>query len=105
MRAEQQKEMAGGKGRSKRKRYSGKGERTRQRPQRRAIHLVKGAPVHGPQLNGCGSDNGSRPWGLKQQSCVPKHPARLHVNLDLATFNLQVKASLQVLMPPYGVGP
>ncbi len=54
---------------------------------------MEGAPVHGPQLNGCRSHNGGRPGGLEQQSCVPKHPAGLHVDLDLATFNLQIKAS------------
>jgi len=55
---------------------------------------VEGAPVHGPQLDGCGSDNGGRPGGLEQQSCVSKHPAGLHVDLDLTTFKLQIKNPL-----------
>lgn len=56
--------------------------------------LVEGAAVHGPQLDGGGSHNGGGPGGLEQQGCVPKHPARLHVDLDLATFHLHRAAGL-----------
>ena len=92
------KAAAKGKGTQRKENAQGKGFL------RRAAYLVEGAPVHGPQLDGCGSHNGGRPGGLKQQSCVSKHPAGLHVDLDLTTFNLQIKASLQEPMPPHGVG-
>lgn len=58
--------------------------------------LVESAAVHGPQLNWGGSHNGGGPRGLEQQGCVPKHPARLHVDLDLAALDLHGAAGLSV---------
>ena len=59
-----------------------------ERGQVHAADLVKGAPVHGPQLNGGGSHNGGRPGRLEQQGGVSKHPPSLHVDLDLAALHL-----------------
>ena len=60
-------------------------------------NLVKGAPVHGPQLNGGGRHNGGRPRGGEQQGCVSKHPAWLLVDLDLATLNLHDQVASRVI--------
>lgn len=53
---------------------------------------MEGAPVHSPQLDGSGGHNGGGPRRLEQQGGVSKHPPRLHVDLDLATLNLQTQA-------------
>ena len=58
-----------------------------------AADLVKGAPVHGPQLNGGGSHDGGRPGRLEQQGRVAKHPPSLHVDLDLAALHLHTDAA------------
>ena len=63
------------------------------RGQLHAADLVKGAPVHGPQLDGGGSHNGGRPGRLEQQGGVTKHPPSLHVDLDLAALHLHTDAA------------
>lgn len=58
-----------------------------------AADLVKGAPVHGPQLDGGGSHNRGRPGRLEQQGGVTKDPPGLHVDLDLAALHLHIDAA------------